>query len=128
MSQSVGSIAATHKVLLPLIRRAMPTLIANSVLGGLPMTAPTGNIFGLRARYTMPSCPMIGVVLLHHVDLPAPVEYEEIVAWADEHFWQTHQSLYAYGPHETDDTWVWRWSFKTVVDATLFKMRWYEGS
>ena len=126
MSQSPGSFATANNLLLPLIRKALPSLIAQSVIGVQPMTTQTGAMFGLRARYTMPSCPMFGVVLLHHVDLPGPAEYDEIVAWADEHLWQSHQSLYAYGAHETDDAWVWRWSFKTVTDATLFKLRWFE--
>ena len=117
-------------VLLSLVRRAMPNLIAQSILGVQPMTGPTGSIFGLRPRYSyMPSCPMFGVVLRHHVDLSAGgSDYDEIVAWADEHLWQSHQSVYAYGPHEDDESWLWRWSFKTVEDAVLFKLRWYEGT
>lgn len=38
-------------VLISLVRRAMPNLIAYDLLGVQPMTGPTGLIFALRARY-----------------------------------------------------------------------------
>jgi hypothetical protein len=39
------------KVLLPIIRRAMPSIIAHHLVGVQPMSAPTGSIFTLKARY-----------------------------------------------------------------------------
>lgn len=39
-------------VLITLVRRAMPNLIAYDVAGVQPMTGPTGLIFAMRARYT----------------------------------------------------------------------------
>ena len=39
-------------VLISLVRRAMPNLIAYDICGVQPMTGPTGLIFAMRARYT----------------------------------------------------------------------------
>jgi len=46
-----GNIATLNKVMLPLIRRVMPTVIANEILGVQPMTGPVGQIHTLRVRY-----------------------------------------------------------------------------
>ena len=39
-------------ILISLVRRAMPNLIAYDVCGVQPMTGPTGLIFAMRARFT----------------------------------------------------------------------------
>jgi len=46
-----GNIASINKVMLPLIRRVMPTVIANDIMGVQPMTGPVGQIHTLRVRY-----------------------------------------------------------------------------
>jgi hypothetical protein len=46
-----GNVAALNKVLLPIIRRVMPTVIANEIVGVQPMTGPVGQIHTLRVRY-----------------------------------------------------------------------------
>lgn len=46
-----GNIATLNKVMLPLIRRVMPTVIANEIMGVQPMTGPVGQIHTLRVRY-----------------------------------------------------------------------------
>lgn len=46
-----GNIATLNKVMLPLIRRVMPTVIANEIIGVQPMTGPVGQIHTLRVRY-----------------------------------------------------------------------------
>lgn len=46
-----GNIAILNKVMLPLIRRVMPTVIANEIMGVQPMTGPVGQIHTLRVRY-----------------------------------------------------------------------------
>ncbi len=46
-----GNIATLNKVMLPLIRRVMPTVIANEIMGIQPMTSPVGQIHTLRVRY-----------------------------------------------------------------------------
>ena len=48
---STGSIDIFDPVLISLIRRAAPNLIAYDVAGVQPMNAPTGLIFAFRARY-----------------------------------------------------------------------------
>ena len=40
------------QILISLVRRAMPNLMAYDVCGVQPMTGPTGLIFAMRARYT----------------------------------------------------------------------------
>jgi hypothetical protein len=47
-----GSIDIFDPVLISLVRRSMPNLIAYDVCGVQPMTGPTGLIFALRSRYT----------------------------------------------------------------------------
>jgi hypothetical protein len=46
-----GAIDIFDPVLISLVRRAMPNLIAYDICGVQPMTGPTGLIFALRARY-----------------------------------------------------------------------------
>ena len=46
-----GNVAALNKVILPVIRRVMPTVIANEIVGVQPMTGPVGQIHTLRVRY-----------------------------------------------------------------------------
>ena len=50
-STSAGSIATLNRVILPVIRRVMPTVIANEIIGVQPMTGPVGQIHTLRVRY-----------------------------------------------------------------------------
>jgi hypothetical protein len=50
-STQAGNIAVLNKVMLPLIRRVMPTVIANEIMGVQPMTGPVGQIHTLRVRY-----------------------------------------------------------------------------
>ena len=47
-----GSIDIYDPVLISLVRRSMPNLIAYDVCGVQPMTGPTGLIFAMRSRYT----------------------------------------------------------------------------
>jgi len=50
-SAGTGNIDTFDPVLISLVRRAMPNLIAYDVCGVQPMTGPTGLIFAMRARY-----------------------------------------------------------------------------
>ena len=47
-----SAIANWDPILISLVRRAMPSLIAYDVCGVQPMTGPTGLIFAMKARYT----------------------------------------------------------------------------
>lgn len=47
-----GAIQNFDPVLIALVRRAMPNLIAYDICGVQPMTGPTGLIFAMRSRYT----------------------------------------------------------------------------
>jgi hypothetical protein len=48
---SSGNVATLNRVILPVIRRVMPTVIANELVGVQPMTGPVGQIHTLRVRY-----------------------------------------------------------------------------
>jgi hypothetical protein len=50
-SSSAGNIATLNRVILPIIRRVMPTVIANEIVGVQPMTGPVAQIHTLRVRY-----------------------------------------------------------------------------
>ena len=48
---SSGNVATLNRVILPVIRRVMPTVIANEIIGVQPMTGPVAQIHTLRVRY-----------------------------------------------------------------------------
>jgi len=49
---AAGSVDIFDPVLISLVRRSMPNLIAYDICGVQPMTGPTGLIFALRSRFT----------------------------------------------------------------------------
>ena len=51
-STAAGPTAGYDPVLISLVRRAMPNLIAYDIAGVQPMTGPTGLIFAMRSKYT----------------------------------------------------------------------------
>ena len=50
-SAAAGPVAGYDPVLISLVRRAMPNLIAYDICGVQPMTGPTGLIFAMRSKY-----------------------------------------------------------------------------
>jgi len=50
-STAASNIATLNRVILPVIRRVMPTVIANEIVGVQPMTGPVAQIHTLRVRY-----------------------------------------------------------------------------
>jgi len=52
---AAGPVAGFDPVLISLIRRAMPNLVAYDVAGVQPMSGPTGLIFAMRSRYSSQS-------------------------------------------------------------------------
>ena len=48
---STSNVATLNRVILPVIRRVMPTVIANEIVGVQPMTGPVAQIHTLRVRY-----------------------------------------------------------------------------
>ena len=50
-----SSIQNWDPILISLVRRAMPNLIAYDIAGVQPMTGPTGLIFAMRSRFTSQS-------------------------------------------------------------------------
>ena len=60
---TTGAVANFNPVLISLVRRAMPNLIAYDVCGVQPMTGPTGLIFAMKSRKTDPQ-PTVGAEVL----------------------------------------------------------------
>ena len=52
-----GGVQNFDPILISLVRRALPNLIAYDVAGVQPMTGPTGLIFAMRAKYNAPGAP-----------------------------------------------------------------------
>jgi hypothetical protein len=50
-STASGNVATLNRVILPVIRRVMPTVIANELVGVQPMQGPVSQIHTLRVRY-----------------------------------------------------------------------------
>jgi len=46
-----ANVATLNRLILPVIRRVMPTVIANEIIGVQPMTGPVAQIHTLRVRY-----------------------------------------------------------------------------
>ena len=61
-NQAGSDIATFDPVLISLVRRAMPNLIAYDIAGVQPMTGPTGLIFAMKSRYST----QIGDEALHN--------------------------------------------------------------
>lgn len=64
-STSSASVAGLQKVILPVLRRVMPTVIANEIIGVQPMTGPVVQIHTLRVRHadTIPNPTVPGGVI-----------------------------------------------------------------
>jgi hypothetical protein len=56
-ASAAGPVAGFDPILISLIRRSMPNLVAYDLAGVQPMTGPSGLIFALRSRYTNQSGP-----------------------------------------------------------------------
>ena len=54
-SPSSGNIQGFDPILIGLVRRALPNLMAYDICGVQPMTGPTGLIFAMRTKYDSPS-------------------------------------------------------------------------
>ncbi len=54
-ADGAGGIKSFNPVLISLVRRAMPNLMAYDICGVQPMTGPTGLIFALKAKYDLQS-------------------------------------------------------------------------
>ena len=54
-ASAAGPVAGYDPVLISLVRRAMPNLIAYDIAGVQPMTGPTGLIFAMRSKYNAQS-------------------------------------------------------------------------
>jgi len=54
-AQGSATMAGFDPILIGLVRRALPNLMAYDICGVQPMTGPTGLIFAMRSKYTAPN-------------------------------------------------------------------------
>ena len=73
-----GNVATFDPVLISLVRRAMPNLIAYDICGVQPMTGPTGLIFAMRSQYANTTA-MTGETFYNEVD----TSYSSVVSGAN---------------------------------------------
>ena len=60
-STATGPVAGFDPILISLVRRSLPNLIAYDICGVQPMTGPTGLIFAMRSMYGTDRVPSTGV-------------------------------------------------------------------
>ena len=137
------TINSTDKVLISMIRRIMPNILAQSIIGAQPMTGPAGSIFNLRRRYgrkrirgkqgVKPTPQQFNQFLRLNnrkrtqshteieaagyptvfIDLPSGVDYEEVDAWLAAQIGQ-HKFMRINA----------RYWFTTEQDAMVARMGW----
>ena len=73
-----GPIDTFDPVLISLVRRAMPNLIAYDICGTQPMTGPTGLIFAMRSRYGSNTSALGNSSVLGNTSLNAETFYNEV--------------------------------------------------
>ena len=74
---SAGNVATLNRVILPVIRRVMPTVIANELVGVQPMTGPVGQIHTLRVRYADAFSPSAGTTVTAGEEALSPFKIAE---------------------------------------------------
>lgn len=135
------SVQTLNPVIIPILRRVMPNLIAQDIIGVSPMTGPAASVFKLRAKYRYRSLryPVEPDVYRHFlrinnrrrtqndedlraagyasVTLPIGVDYfpTRIDAWCDANLGR-HTWLRLGQPRT--------WWFSRDHDAVLFRMVW----
>ena len=80
---SAGNVATLNRVILPVIRRVMPTVIANELVGVQPMTGPVGQIHTLRVRYADAFAPSSGTSVTAGEEALSPFKIAEGYAGND---------------------------------------------
>jgi hypothetical protein len=74
---STGNIATLNKVILPIIRRVLPNVIANELVGVQPMPGPVSQIMTLRYVYGTTSS---GAGVLANEEMMAPLHVRDLAA------------------------------------------------
>jgi len=80
---SAGNVATLNRVILPVIRRVTPTVIANELVGVQPMTGPVGQIHTLRVRYADAFSPSSGTSVTAGEEALSPFKIAEGYAGND---------------------------------------------
>lgn len=112
-------------VFIPMIRRAVPSMIANSIIGVQPMTGPAGHIFTIKNRLGQGK-----IVVLKNEDstYAGRTDYGvQINSWAilsNDLMDMVQWSIDTFGQCVTySENEIW---FAREADRTLFLLRWSE--
>ena len=124
-------------VLLPIIRRVMPSIIANSIIGVSPMTGPAGSIFDMYKTWKFPPRVVMTKVHYRHFLRVYNRRIHHLPAYITGLGYQTIQLRAVRDRHIEAEEWcrenlkpgsyVRRHSnfwFAYDADAVLFKMHW----
>ena len=73
-SNNAANVSNWNPVLIALVRRAMPNLMAYDICGVQPMTGPTGLIFAMKSQYntTKAGAVLNGAATVSYTHLPLP--------------------------------------------------------
>jgi Major capsid protein Gp23 len=52
LTAGMSSDEVFKKILIPMIRKTLPSMIANDIVGIQPMTGPSGSIFSMKPNYS----------------------------------------------------------------------------
>lgn len=131
-----SNITSLNKVILPMIRRAMPNIIANSIIGVSPLTRPVSQVYTMKIRYASIKQKVAlnkehykiflrlynrRQFTYHHDIIDAGYYmcklhfHNGCVEWCEENFGKygfIHDPMYG------------RFYFENINDQTFFKMRW----
>ena len=122
MEKQSNSLIDAHRVLLPMIRKLMPNLIANEIVGVQPMQRPrsleTGETYlpekEVEYYWAQPSVVSIFTMKVEGMELS---ELKPIIEWCTETF----------GPVGESSGWLLsdgKFYFANEADRTLFVIRW----
>jgi len=94
---AAGNIGDFRKILLPLIRRTLPTQIASEIVGVQPMAGPVGLVYSLRFRYQTTQAAGASLAGLHGTA-------QDVIA-GDEMFEPSRVAIHYSGDPAANSTW-----------------------
>ena len=112
----------SRSILLPMIRKVFPGLIANDIVNVQPMTGPTSQIFTMRTIYKNPeNCRLLSTDD-YDEDIHVPNDYCVVEVSYAVHLWIEEQDISLWKP--VDDVYSgWRYVISNGL-FTILTLRW----
>lgn len=111
-----------RKIILPMIRKVMPGLIAQQITGVQPMSSATGSIFNFPPTpVTVTTSRDESLKCQYIAKVSGSVDMDSIQEWVDETFGARTPGYY--NPRWNKITYG-KWAFKHEADLTMFVLRW----